>query len=109
PRCEPLETLRPGIAHKPAARSAPPLDWMHGRERGFPRSRPLSFLRLEAELATAPHDMPRRRPREMGPDDRYRLVAVALDERLARLRAHLRIGIELANPVRMRDLNRMMN
>ena len=45
----------------------------------------------------------------MGAEHAHRLVAIMLDEFLARLDAHRGVRIEGANPVRMRDLNRMMH
>src|SRR5690242_5602919 len=53
--------------------------------------------------------MSRRRPGKMGSDDVHGLVAVALDELPARFRGHRWVGIELAYPFRMGDLDRMVD
>src|SRR5580698_11330224 len=46
---------------------------------------------------------------EVRSDYADRLVAVALDEGLARFTTHRGIGVELADPVGMSDLNRMVD
>ena len=66
-------------------------------------------LRLEAEPSVAPHDMAGGRSGEVSTDHPDRLVAIALDEGLARFSTHRWIGVEFANPVRMGDLNRMVD
>src|SRR5262249_30671026 len=66
-------------------------------------------LGFEVKCPAAAHDMARRRAREMRAQNLHGLIAEALDEFLARITAHFRIRIELADPVRMGNLYRMVN